>query len=79
MDVDIEALKLSLVRKYRDQLLAASDWVDLPNSPVPANLKPDWIQYRQYLRDLTTKIDLSGDVWTDEILKSKVNPPPPLK
>ena len=37
------------LRKYRDELLEASDWAVLPDSP--AN-KTAWETYRQALRDL---------------------------
>jgi len=77
--MNIEILKMSAVRNYRGRLLKESDWVMLEDSPLPPTLKPAWIDYRQYLRDLPTLIDLSGDVWTDDILKNKVLPPPPLK
>lgn len=37
------------IRSQRDSLLTASDWTDLPNSPVKN--KGAWLAYRQSLRD----------------------------
>ena len=39
----------------RDQLLAASDWTQLPDSPFDAATKLAWATYRQALRDLPEK------------------------
>jgi hypothetical protein len=46
-------------RRRRDQLLAASDWTQLPDSPLPEDVKADWREYREILRDL----DMDGDAW----------------
>lgn len=40
---------LERMRLHRDRLLAASDWTQLPDTPV--NRKA-WADYRQTLRDL---------------------------
>jgi len=77
--MNIETLKLSAVRNYRNQLLRESDWLILPDSPLPPSLKPAWIEYRQYLRDLPRLIDLSGDTWTDDVMKDRILASPPLK
>ncbi len=39
-----------LVRKQRNDLIAACDWTQLPDSPVD---KAEWATYRQALRDIT--------------------------
>ena len=40
-----------VARKQRDELLAASDWTQLPD--VPLETKSVWATYRQQLRDIT--------------------------
>jgi hypothetical protein len=42
------------IRKHRDQLLAASDWAVLPDSPLTDAQRTEAITYRQALRDLPT-------------------------
>jgi hypothetical protein len=49
-------------RRTRDRLLAASDWTQLPDSPLDAVTKKAWFDYRQQLRDL----DMSGTNWPVE-------------
>lgn len=39
-------------RKKRNSLLSASDWTQLPDSPLTDEKKAEWSQYRQALRDL---------------------------
>ncbi|QDH36288.1 phage tail protein [Porphyrobacter sp. YT40] len=46
-------------RRRRDQLLAASDWTQLPDSPLDLGQQALWRGYRQLLRDL----DMDGDSW----------------
>jgi hypothetical protein len=38
------------IRAQRNALLASSDWIDLPNSPL--NNKHSWLEYRQTLRNI---------------------------
>lgn len=40
------------IRAERDQLLAASDWTQLPDAPLTQAEKQAWAAYRQTLRDL---------------------------
>lgn len=46
-------------RRQRDRLLAASDWTQLPDSPLTSEVRSAWASYRQALRDL----DMSGTDW----------------
>ncbi|MBA4081468.1 MAG: phage tail protein [Erythrobacter sp.] len=46
-------------RRRRDQLLAASDWTQLPDSPLTEGEKADWADYRTALRNL----DMDGEDW----------------
>ena len=48
---------LRVIRQHRDKLLVETDWIETPyNQSTIANLE-EWNAYRQYLRDLPTKID----------------------
>ena len=38
----------------RGSLLEASDWTQLPDSPLSDSKKAEWATYRQALRDITT-------------------------
>lgn len=40
------------IRPQRDQLLAASDWTQLPDAPLTGEQQAAWRDYRQALRDL---------------------------
>ena len=59
----LEAERAISNREYRDQLLTASDWTQLPDAPVD---KSAWAAYRQALRDLTDHVNwpnLDADDW----------------
>lgn len=43
-----------LIRQRREQLLAWSDWTQIPDAPLTDKKKAEWATYRQKLRDLTT-------------------------
>ena len=47
------------IRLARNSELAATDYTQLPDSPVD---KEAWAQYRQALRDLPNQSDLADDV-----------------
>lgn len=57
-----EAARVATRRRKRDQLLAASDWTQVADSPLDAVMKKAWAAYRQALRDL----DMTGTDWPDE-------------
>lgn len=46
------ATQLMELRVERDLRLAASDWTQFPDSPLPAAARTEWRAYRQALRDL---------------------------
>lgn len=50
-----------IVRDKRNQLLAASDWTQLPD--VPLATKEAWAIYRQALRDITEQPDPFNIIW----------------
>jgi hypothetical protein len=39
-------------RETRNGLLAASDWTQMPDSPLTTEVKTSWVTYRTALRDL---------------------------
>lgn len=41
------------IRYKRYYLLQESDWTQLPDSPLNAEQKASWVEYRQDLRDIT--------------------------
>lgn len=44
-----------VVLAKRSALLSASDWTQMPDSPLTAAKKTAWATYRQALRDLTSQ------------------------
>ncbi|MEK0158693.1 tail fiber assembly protein [Pseudoalteromonas piscicida] len=42
----------SMIRTKRDELLTASDYTQMPDSPLTTEQKQSWADYRQALRDL---------------------------
>jgi hypothetical protein len=48
MPREMQGLRVPRMRAIRDQLLVASDWTVLPDSPLNV---PAWVEYRQQLRD----------------------------
>lgn len=53
----------SKVRTQRDVLLAACDWTQLPDVPLDAPTKAEWVAYRQALRDVTNQADPHNIEW----------------
>lgn len=51
----------------RVQFLKASDWTQLPDSPLSEEEKNEWAVYRQALRDIPEK-------WPPDVDKATVNP-----
>ena len=49
-------------RVQRAALLAASDWTQLPDSPLTTEKRQQWAAYRQALRDITTQAGFPLDV-----------------
>lgn len=42
---------MDVIREQRNLELVASDWTQLPDSPLTAEKKAEWATYRQQLRD----------------------------
>jgi len=49
---DRNALAAELNRNDRDDLLAESDWTQMPDSPLSNDKKVEWATYRTLLRNL---------------------------
>ena len=52
-----------LVRRLRNSRLTATDWTQLPDSPLSSEKKAEWSVYRQALRDITTQENPREIVW----------------
>ncbi len=50
------------IKLRRNALLLESDWTQVPDSPLTAEVKEDWALYRQALRDLTDDFASPDDV-----------------
>lgn len=63
----MDAMNLLQVRSQRDQLLAQSDWTQMPDSPLPDEIKAAWAAYRQALRDLPPTVTEETENWFDVV------------
>ena len=50
------------LRQKRNSILASSDWTVLSDSPLSAELKTAWLEYRQDLRDITQGVNTVAKV-----------------
>jgi hypothetical protein len=50
------------LRQKRNSLIASSDWTVLSDSPLSAELKTAWLEYRQNLRDITEGVNTVAKV-----------------
>jgi len=50
------------LRQKRNSLIASSDWTVLTDSPLSAELKTAWLEYRQDLRDITEGVNTVAKV-----------------
>lgn len=56
-------LQWKLIRGLRDQKLQDCDWTQLPDVPLSAELRAEWVAYRQELRDVTNQPDPFHIIW----------------
>lgn len=63
------ASQWAAVREQRNAKLSASDWTQLPDSPMSAALRSDWAAYRQALRDVPAQGDPFALQWPAEPLE----------
>ena len=57
------------VRAKRDHLLQATDWVILRANEQGTPVLPEWVEYRQSLRDITDQVDPFNIIWPVEPTK----------
>ena len=57
-----------LVRNKRNELLAQSDWTQLPDSPLSQTKKNAWSKYRQQLRDMMASYTDSEENTLDKVI-----------
>jgi hypothetical protein len=50
------------LRSKRNSLIASSDWTVLSDSPLSAEVKTAWLEYRQNLRDITEGVNTVAKV-----------------
>ena len=50
------------LRQKRNSILASCDWTVLSDSPLSAELKTAWLEYRQDLRDITEGVNTVAKV-----------------
>ena len=50
------------LRSRRNSILASSDWTVLSDSPLSADVKTAWLEYRQDLRDITEGVNTEAKV-----------------
>ena len=61
------------MRDLRDVLLKESDWILMQDSPIEESLKDEWRVWRQWMRDITIHVTITGGEKYVEI------PDPPAK
>ena len=49
------------LRKTRNDLLSSCDWTMLEDAPISQEVKAQWVQYRQQLRDFPSTIEDCND------------------
>lgn len=75
--MDIEKIKLELIRNRRNYLLKESDWTQLPDNPLSLAQRQNWAFYRQALRDIPASIDLTEvNLITDSVIEGLFPPSP---
>ncbi|HAS6077964.1 TPA: hypothetical protein I7141_18985 [Vibrio vulnificus] len=55
-------LKWIEIRKYRDYLIAKTDWTQMPDAPLSGEKKSEFATYRQALRDIPQNVGNPDDV-----------------
>lgn len=62
LTADETASEAKAVRSDRDELLADSDWTQMPDSPLDDSTKTSWATYRTALRDISTQTDFPTNI-----------------
>jgi hypothetical protein len=58
--------KWEIIRRYRTELLADTDWTQFVDVPLSVEKKQEFADYRQALRDITDQPD-PFDIWFPEV------------
>lgn len=62
-EAECRDIQWNTVRAHRDDLLARTDYTDLPNTPITTECRNNFIVYRQALRDITNQPDPYNITW----------------
>ena len=63
LQADAAIAALAEMRSKRNALLSASDFTQLPDTPLPIDRRTAWASYRQALRDLPQTTDPFAFDW----------------
>lgn len=67
VDPNITDVAEDYQRSVRNDLLVASDWTQMPDSPLGESKKAEWATYRQSLRDVPEQSGFPDDItWPAE-------------
>lgn len=67
VDPNITDVAEDYQRSVRNDLLVASDWTQMPDSPLSASERAEWSTYRQSLRDVPEQSGFPDDItWPTE-------------
>lgn len=55
--------QMAMVRAKRNKMLSDCDWTQMSDSPLSAQQKADWADYRQALRNVPSQEDPFAIVW----------------
>ena len=67
VDPNITDVAEDYQRSVRNDLLVASDWTQMPDSPLGESKKTEWATYRQSLRDVPEQSGFPDDItWPAE-------------
>lgn len=51
-----------MIREKRDELIAKTDWTQIPDAPLSESKKAEFAEYRQALRDLPESTDNPDEI-----------------
>ena len=69
-----EERRASFLRWWRQARLIASDWTQMPDSPLTLEQKEQWRTYRLWLRDLPSLPDLENVAFIPSLGTELINP-----
>lgn len=66
--------RISFLRWWRQHRLVASDWTQMPDSPLSDAQREEWARYREWLRNLPSVDDSENVVFVPSPGTELVNP-----